>query len=158
MSTIMCTMIPATAKKRNNFACCKMILPRDDFLYHFPKILFNNTRMKVNKCFGVVFCRVCVHAPAFKRITDRCDRFQAWSSTLCALNEFICIVLPVFCTTPLCIFIEAEVPNIQSVYGSRWKKSLFPNYLKFAFIFTITIMFLSFLMRSDIYVMYVTVV
>lgn len=51
-------------------------------------------------------CRLLSRVPAcasmrlhFQHISIRCGCFQAWSSTLCALNEFICIVLPVFCTT-----------------------------------------------------------
>lgn len=99
-------------------------------------------------------CLLLSHVPAcasvyldLKCITDRCGCFQAWSSTLCAVNEFICIVLPLFYTTPFCIFIKAEVPNIQPVFGSRRKKApfliqfvlFFPNDFKFPFIYTITI-------------------
>lgn len=146
---------PATAKKKNNFASCIAILLRDDFLSHFRKILLNTARMKVNKCYSDFFCHVYLH---LNRISATCHCFQAWSSTLCALNDFICIVLSVFCTTPLCIFIQAEVPNIQPVFGSRWKTRhpwnqfvlLLPNDLKFAFIFRIAIKFLWLRMRSEI--------
>lgn len=47
--------------------------------------------------------------------------FQAWSTTLCTLNAFICMVLSVLCAAPLCIFIRAEVPTTQPLFGSRWK-------------------------------------
>lgn len=60
MSTITCTIIPATAKKRNNFTCCKTMMLRDDFLSHFRKILFNNRTVKVNKCFSAFFCHMCL--------------------------------------------------------------------------------------------------
>lgn len=54
--------------------------------------------------------------------TDTFTRcFQAWSTTMCTLNEFICMVLPALCTAPLCIFIRAEVRTTRGAFGSRWK-------------------------------------
>lgn len=85
--------------------------------------------------------------------TDAFTRcFQARSTTLCTLNEFICMVPPVLCTSALHIHWSGGA-NHTALIWLRMKTApfvglfvlLFPNDIKFAFVFTNAIEFLSFL-------------